>query len=206
MGADTAPNAGETAQEAAPAVDLSPLTGQLEAVAQQQEELRQALLSMNQQPPEPEPDPLAELDFSFLDPQEPTYDPQEFQQQLQPAIHQLAPIQEQLREQQYAQQAQQLVEEFPEMGQQEVAEAVCNFSEQIVQSEGWPPELATHPAMLRLVFMAGRAAEAAQQEGAAPAPAHLQAPSGNVPGSGPQDPGDAIIGAAGQRGRNALPF
>ena len=75
---------------------------------------------------------------------------------------------------------------------------------QLAEAHG-QPELANEPWFWRLTYMAGRAADAAQEEsGDVPAPAHLEGGTGAVPGAGGADLGDAIVGA--RRGASVLPF
>jgi hypothetical protein len=67
------------------------------------------------------------------------------------------------------------------------------------------PELGEEPSFWRLTYLAGRAADAAQEEqGDVPAPASLESGAGATPGGGGGDLGDQIVGA--HRGASVLPF
>jgi hypothetical protein len=162
---------------------------------------------------EPEP-----LDLSFLDMDDPAYDPntvadrlgslidQTVSQRLEQGIQQaVGPIQEQVQQQQRQQEVAALVGEFPELGEKETGEAVLRMAGQLAEAHGHP-ELANEPWLWRMTYLAGRAVDAAQEEqGDVPAPAHLEGGAGAVPGGEGADLGDAIVGA-GRKGRGALPF
>jgi len=158
---------------------------------------------------------LPEIDLGFLDDPEAAagMDPQQFAQQLQQTITQaaeqiadqrVAPIQEGLDEMRRTQEVNALVGEFPELGEAEVGQQVVTAAEQLAKEMN-RPELAQEPSFWRLVYMAGRAADAAQEEqGDIPAPTSLESGAGATPGGGGGDLGDAIVGA--RAGRGVLPF
>jgi hypothetical protein len=204
----------------------------LEAMAQQMQEFGQQLEPMREflqsqqwqqlqqaQGQEPgqqqEADPFEGLDLGYLE--DPAIaagmDPQQFSQQLAQTISQAAeqiadqrigPVKEQLTDMQRQQDVAALVGEFPEMAEEETAQQVLGAAAQLAQSMGHP-ELAEDPKFWRVVYMAGRAADAAAEEqGDIPAPGQLESGAGATPGGGGGDLGDQIVGA--RRGSQVLPF
>lgn len=192
-----------------------------------QEELRQFLTSQQDattttETATEEPD---ELDLSFLDPADPAFDPAEVATRLGGLIEQtadkraqalvdqrMAPLEKTVKDFTRTAEAERLVSEFPEFGDQEVATEVVKVSRQIAEAHmpndpKAAAELADQPWFWRLTYMAARAAESANQEGTGvPDPAHLEGGAGAGPGSGSQvDPGDAIV-APSRGGRSVLPF
>lgn len=165
-----------------------------------------------------------EIDLSWLDSLgEPgaQLDPQALQQGLMeslgPVIEQKAqqlvdqrigPMSETLSNMERETHMERLVDEFPDMGDQEIAGQVVSTAHQLVQGNQWPQEVAQDPRFWRLIFMAGRGAETAQEEqegGEESLPALLGGASGSGSGGGEQQhPGDAIVTA--RRGRGVLPF
>lgn len=164
---------------------------------------------------EQESDPFEGLDLGYLE--DPSIaagmDPQQFSQQLAQTISQAAeqiadkrvgPVEQQLTEMQHQNAVTALVGEFPEMAEEETAQQVLGAASQLAQSMG-QPELANKPQFWRVVYMAGRAADAAQEEqGNVPAPVGLESGAGATPGGGGGDLGDQIVGA--RRGSQVLPF
>jgi hypothetical protein len=158
------------------------------------------------------------LDLSFLNMDDPQFDPgqmaerlgsliestvdQRVQQGIQQAVN---PVNERVQQMQREAEAAALVGEFPEFGEQETAQAVLQTAGQLAQAAGHP-ELANEPWLWRLTYMAGRAADAAQEEqGDTPAPGHMESGSGATPGgSRPGMTADDIVGA--KRGASVLPF
>lgn len=202
--------------------DIGALAGQLEQLQGGQEELRQFLLSnpwQQQEAAEPEtPSEPEALDLSFLDPDDPGWDPQQVAQRLSGLIDQAAeqkmqPLQERLNsiestnaEARREAEAERLANEFPELQQRDVAEQVVGAAQQIAEAYG-QPELANEPWFWRMTYMAGRAAESAQQEGTEdPQAAHLEGGAGARPGGSQQVDGAEQILSPGRRGRGALPF
>jgi hypothetical protein len=155
-----------------------------------------------------------ELDLSFLDMDDPSYDPNTIAQRLGGLIDQtveqrlqqgIAPLQQQQEEMRRQSEVQALVGEFPEFGDPETGKAVLQMAGQLAEAHG-QPELAQEPWFWRVVYMAGRAADAAQDEsGEIPAAAHLEGGAGAAPAGGGQDMGDLIVGG-GRRGAGVLPF
>lgn len=199
-------------------LDVSAITQTLESLRGGQEEMR-SLLQAAQQQGEPEAEALPELDLSSWDMENPAFDPNQAAQSLTSYIEQQAQARsdalvkehiEPLKQQQdmlrRSAEARDLVGEFPEMGQEEVARNVLGVAAQIAESVGMP-ELAQHVPIWRLVYLAGRATDAANQEGDEdPRAAHLEGGGGAGPGGGQQAGMTAadIVGA--RRGAGALPF
>lgn len=196
---------------------LGQITETLTSLTEGQEELRNFLQSAPWQqqaetPAEPQtPEEPAALDLSFLD--DPDLPPEDLAERLTGAFDErsqkmvqeaLAPLQEKISEQERRAEAETLVSEFPDLADPDTAEAVVHASRQWAEATG-QPELANSPALWRLVYMAGRAAEAANSESSEAAAAHLEGTSGAGPAGGQQvDPADRIINADGPR--KVLPF
>lgn len=160
----------------------------------------------------------SDLDLSFLDDGTGMFDASQMQQRLnevlsssidqrvQQGIQQaVSPLQEQVAEARREQDFAALVGEFPELGEEQTATQVLQMTGQLAEMSGHP-ELAGEPWLVRLTYMAGRAADAAQQEqGETPAPAHLESGAGAAPagGSGAMT-AEQIVGA--RRGASVLPF
>lgn len=207
----------DAGQQQAP--DTAALAQQLEALTGGQEEMRQFLMSQpwqqaeaqeaEQEIPGDEP-----LDLSFLDPTEPGFDPNQVADRLGGLIdnvveqrlqREINPLRESMDEQRRDLESRDLVAEFPEFGDPQIADQVVDASKQIAQAYG-KPELANEPWFWRLTYMAGRAAESANEEGSGdPEAAHLEGGGGARPGGNPQvDLGEQIVSA--RRGRSVLPF
>jgi hypothetical protein len=163
-------------------------------------------------------DPFGELDLGILDPDVAAgMDPQQFSQQLSQTISQAAeqiadrqveqrvgPVEQQLAEMQRQQDVASLVGEFPEIAEEDTAKQVLQAAGQLAEQMG-QPELGQNPKFWRVVYMAGRAADAAAEEqGDISAPAGLESGAGATPGGGGGDLGDQIVGA--RAGRGVLPF
>jgi hypothetical protein len=204
-------------QQAQP--DFGALSQQLEQLAGGQEELRQFLASnpaFQQQEQQEEAEPASpEVDLSWLDPADPTYDPEQMSQRLtdsvgqyvQQAIQQgTAPVMEQMQDMQREQAAERLVNEFPDLRDQQVAEEVVRASHEYAGALGMP-QLGNDPGFWRLVYLSGRAIDSAQKEGSGdPGAAHLEGGGGANPGSAQVDPADVIMNAGGKKGASVLPF
>jgi hypothetical protein len=207
---------GGEAQQAAP--DFGALSQQLEQLAGGQEELRQYLSTnpWQQQETEQEQQQQApEVDLSWLDPADPSYDPEQMSQKLtetfgqyvQQATEQAtAPVMERMQEMQREQAAERLVNEFPDLKQQEVADEVVRASLEYASALG-RPDLGNDPGFWRLVYLSGRAIDSAQQEGSGdPGAAHLEGGGGAISGTSQVDPADEIMNAGGKKGSSVLPF
>lgn len=184
---------------------------------------------------EADPNAFEGLDLSYLDPEVAAQmEPQQLQQMLGQTIQQQAqsvaekmlndrinPLQEQIAEQQHNQEVNALVGEFPELAEEETAQQVLGAAKQLAeqmapalaQALGRPGDaaqiaqaLANSPAHWRTTYMAGRAADAAQEEsGDINAPASLESGAGATPGGGGGDSrADSIVNAG--RGSSVLPF
>lgn len=156
------------------------------------------------------------FDLSFLDPQDPGYDPEQIasslqqvvdravEQRVNTAIQQhVAPVADRTAELQREREAEALVTEFPALGDQETAQQLVHVAGQVAETYGHP-ELASEPWFWRTIYMAGQAADMASQEGDAPRAATLEGGGGAAPAGSESDMGDAIVNA--KRGRGVLPF
>lgn len=235
-GGDAASQAAQQgdAQQGQEAPDFAALVGQVEGLSTGHQETRQALDQiaqglagapwMQQAEQAPEQAPM-DVDLSFLDVNDPAYDPQQVAQHLTGLVGQLvqegvqqhvAPIQEQQAEQRRQWEAAQLTSEFPELSNQETAREVVQSAHQYAEvlaptiGRDAAQQLAKEPAFWRLMYGMGRSMEAAQQEGSGdPGAAHLEGGGGANPGGGQQvDLGDLIVngGEGAPLGARALPF
>lgn len=196
--------------------DTAELAQALEQMQGSHEELRQFLMSQpwQQQEAAEQGEPEAEpLDLSFLEGADPEFDPQGFSESLGQLINQTVeqriqaatqPLAEQQAEMRRQSQAERLVGEFPELADEKVATEVVSVARQIAEANGHPG-LANEPWFWRTVYMAGRAAETANEEGAeTPGAAHLEGGGGAGPAGGDVDLGEQIVSS--RRGRSVLPF
>jgi len=207
--------AGDAGQDAGAdaGVDLSQITETLTSLSQGQEDLRDFLQSAPWQAEAElaEPEAPEVPDLSFLD--DPDLPPDDLAERLtgafdarsQQMVQQaLAPLQEKIAEQERLAQAQQLVAEFPDLADAETASTVVKAASEWAQQIG-KPEMANDPAVWRLVYMASRAADAANNESSGSPAAHLEGSGGPSAAGGQQvDLADRIINAAGPR--RVLPF
>ena len=94
----------------------------------------------------------------------------------------------------HRQEAQNLVDEFPQLAKPDTAKQVVETSRALAEQLG-QPQLAAEPAFWRLAFMSLSAAEAAQNERLEdPAAAHLEGAGGAGPAAPQMDPMQAIFG------------
>lgn len=213
---------GEGQAQGAPGQDVSQLADLLGQQGQSLEEMRSFLASnpwAPQQQGEGEGDQGGEIDLSFLD--DPALAPEALQQQMTQTIGGLvdqraqalvAPVQQQLAEMQRAQEARDLLGEFPEMAEEATAQQVVKMAHEWA-SEHFPPEIAKviaqKPATWRAVYMMGRAAESAnaeQQGSGDPGAAHLESGAGAGPGQSQVDLKTMIMNGGGARGADVLNF
>lgn len=207
--------------EAQQGPDLGQLAEQLQSLTASQEDLRQYLASLpqlQQQEGEPQTQEPEPIDLSWLDPTDPGYDPETIADQLGDLIDRtvqqreqellqrhIQPLQEQQNEERVRREVQELVAEFQDLADPDVAQEVVNVSRQVAEAHG-RPELAGEPWFWRLNYMAGRAATLANEEGdAESSPAYLEGGAGTRPGAQQVDMGAQIL-AAGGGGRSVLPF
>jgi hypothetical protein len=177
----------------------------LQGLAGTQEEMRQFLSQQAEATQQSKQEPVTPAaDLSFLDETSPQYDPEKAAQRLSEVMRAeagtetqrllqeaLSPLQQQVSEMQRSQEADQLVGEFPELGKPEVAEAVVKTAEQYAEMTGHP-ELAGNTAFIRMTYMAGRAAQLAQQQDGAGSGAG----AATLEGAGGASPGGAGQGAS----------
>lgn len=195
--------------------DFSAFQQQLGDLTTGQEELRQLLQSAPWSQQDVDQVQQEEgLDLSFLNEyQDPAAEPQSLADQLQPAIQQLVdkqtqqailPLQQQMQEARVEREAQNLVDEFPDLATPEVAQHVVQTAQQLAQELG-QPGLANEPRFWRMAYMMGKAAEAANSEGRdAPSAAHLEGGGGATPSGSQVNLGDLIVNG-GSDGSQRLP-
>jgi hypothetical protein len=203
--------------------DVSALAEQLSGLTQGMDGLREYLQSEPWRAPEPEggePEGEEPMDLGFLDTGDPQYNA-ELAQGLQALIDQRAqqvaqqqvgPLQqevEQQREHWVEYKANQLTQEFPELGEEETATRVIQFSRQRAEALG-QPELANSPDFWRESYLLGRAMQMMQEEaqaGQEPV-AHLEGGGGAGAGQAQQvNPVDLIMNRGdGELGARVLNF
>lgn len=226
-GQQAAQGAAEGQQQAPGGLDPASIQQALESMQGGQEQLRQQLGQMGEflqtnpwQPPAEEPGPEP-LDLGFLN--DPMLEPQQLSERLTEVINQqaqqqaqslleqrLAPLEQRVNEREMHSEAADLVAEFPELGDPKVANEVVSNARAYADLLGMP-EAANKPAFWRVIYMAGRAAEHASQEGsgATPGAAHLEGGAGAAPGQPQVDLGDMIVNGGGPGaplGSRVLPF
>lgn len=209
--------------------EFGQLNQTLQAIGQGQEGLRELLQNQlagqQQEGGEGEGDDgLGEIDLSFLDPASVGFDPAQIGPQLQQVIRdqataqaqqiiqqQLNPVTERFDAFERNQQLSDLAAEFPELTQEENARQVFGLARQVTDAFGWGEQMAGDPRFVRILYLAGRAADAHNEEeaqGGQPGAALLEGGGGARPsgvGQG-QDMGELITGGGGRRGAGALPF
>lgn len=202
--------------QAQPGQDFSAIAQTLEAQGQSLEEVRSILQQQAQgqesTPAEPETDYLSQL-FQNLDDQ-PEPDPQQLnpdalQQFVQSEIQKaVAPVQQEHQEYVTRQEAQELVNEFPELNDPARAQQVVKAASELANQMG-APELANKPAFWRLAHTSLLQYEAAAEEKAAasePPAAHLEGASGAGPAGQAQVDLVKLIAEDGGAGGSVLPF
>lgn len=214
QGNQNANGGAEAAQQAG--VDVGQLADQFGQMQTSQQELGEWLRSEPWKPQEAEPEQQQEdLDFSFLDPSDPDWNPEQIAERLGGLIESAAekrsqqdiePVKSELADMRREREAERLVSEFPALGEPEVAQEVVNVAKQLAEANN-RPDLANEPWFWRLTYMAGTAAENANEEGSeSPRAAHLEGGGGGVPAGGQVDLAQQIVNAGGGGGRNVLPF
>jgi hypothetical protein len=125
------------------------------------------------------------------DPTDPNYVQQLIQREAQQAARQMIePMMEQQEAERRETQAEQLLEDYPELRERDAAREV------LTEAQEWArdlrnPALAAEPAFIELVLLAAKTAERAEQEtpaGQAPEGVQLEAAGGSNPGSAPTQP------------------
>jgi hypothetical protein len=201
-------------------VDFGALQQQVESMSSNQEEMRQYLQQIGEfLQPAPGPQEPQAPDLSpVLQEADPNVAAQRLQEVIDRAAQQRAealfqdrfgPMEEQVQTMRLNQEADALVAEFPDLADEQVAGAVLESARQLAETVG-QPELVGNSQFVRLVYMAGRAAQMAQQqEGAAGAPgvATLEGGGGAGPAGDTQsgETADTIATQWAQRRSGALP-
>jgi hypothetical protein len=202
--------------------DVGALLGQLEGIPAQLEQMREFMEQQQLSQLQTGAEPAAgaeeqQVDLSFVDPESPQYDPQRAAQELLSVLQQqqatavqeaVAPLNEQLQTMQTQREADALASEFPELENEETANAVLKATGEWVRAAGLPPEAAGNMQVVRAVFMMGRAAQLHNEEsgsGQQPA-AHLEGAGGASPGGGASGgiTAESILNGGGRR--SPLPF
>jgi hypothetical protein len=208
------------AQGEAQGPDLSGMVDQIGQIASGQEEMRQYLASNPWQAQEPAAEEAQDegLDLSWMDPQNPVYeDPaavaQRLNDQISGAVEQRVqaltdPMREQMAEMRRDQQARDLAAEFPEIATDEMAQQIAGpggLAAQMADQLG-QPALAAEPSFWRLVYMAHKQAEQANNGSDGPGAAPLESAGG--PGPAQQSNEDIVKGImeSGGQGSKVLNF
>jgi hypothetical protein len=208
------------AQGEAQGPDLSGMVDQIGQIASGQEEMRQYLASNPWQAQEPAAEEAQDegLDLSWMDPQNPVYeDPaavaQRLNDQISGAVEQRVqaltdPMREQMAEMRRDQQARDLAAEFPEIATDEMAQQIAGpggLAAQMADQLG-QPGLAAEPSFWRLVYMAHKQSEQANNGSDGPGAAPLESAGG--PGPAQQSNEDIVKGImeSGGQGSKVLNF
>lgn len=210
---------GQAGADGAGAPDFAGMAATLQQLEAGQQQLRDFLTSAPWQ--SAESDGAAgdgadgeQIDLSFLD--DPMLNSDQVGEQLQAMIgkaaeahtaqlaEQLKGLQDSVKEDRVAREADALVAEFPDIGDEKVAQQVMQTARQLAEDLGHP-ELANEPRFWRMAYLNGAAIRAAKDEGGeTPAAAHLESSTGARPASAAGDPADAILGV--RKGSSLLPF
>lgn len=144
-------------------------------------------------PAEPE-----DIDYSFLNTPEVQADPNLGLQELTKVIRdeakkiaaqEISPVRQDLQQKEEQRQLNQLSDDYPQLQDPKAAEELLALGETFVNKEGLPKELATHPGMLRNLYLASRARAQNEESGGDTAAANLEGAGGASPGGAGQ--GDA---------------
>lgn len=148
--------------------------------------------------------PANELDFSFLDETAPQYQgPEAAMQQLGQLIRgeaekvaqqQLAPVQQELQQEKQERGYEDLANRYPQLQDSKVAKELLDLTHQVVEQEGFPPDLAFHPGFVEKIYLASRA-QAQNQDGGTAAAATLESAGGASPGGAGQSGSQQVTGA-----------
>lgn len=195
-------------------LDMAQLQETLQGFSAGQDELRQQLQQLQQQPQQPDGEPAgddADLDLSEL-----YDDPEATSKQINDVVQKMvaegiqqtvSPLQEKIQQFETEQKAMQLAAEFPELQDRAVADEVFKNAQTLLGNAGLPQEFAGNLDIIRLVYMAGRGAEAANAEGDQPDAAHLEGGTGALPGQNQADLVQQMFGTDSESpGRKILPF
>jgi hypothetical protein len=206
-------------------MDPAALADQFGQLTEGQEEMRSILAGLQEHLTQPQEDgpglPPLDLDASDLehaggDPGDafgdPMADAHEQAQALEAFVtdrvqQAVAPLAQEMEQRWRAGEYRDLAHELPELGHEGVLGEVLNLARTVADAEGWPAQMASSPAMIRMTYLATRAVEAAQHEPDGeepPTAAHLEGGGGAGPcGGRGASAAQAIVGA----GRtNPLPF
>lgn len=205
-------------QEAQQQSPISPeVAEQLASVPDQLAQMRQWMEeSAQQQQVAPAAEEQQPPDLSFVNPEDPAYDPQRAATELLSVLEKqtndaleakVGPLQERLQAAESLREAELLTKEFPELDDEKAQDALMETTAKWVEAAGLPADTAGNMQVVRAVYMMGRAAELATQEqtGEAPAAATLEGAGGASPGgTGGGLTAESIFGDQGRR--SPLPF
>jgi len=109
-----------------------------------------------------------------------------------------APLAERVDQMQRAAEWQQIAEEFPDLSDVDTARETFQIAGAYAEAKGWPAEVAASPGLVRLIYMAGMAVRAAQEEGGeGDDVAHLEGGAGAAGAGAPE--GNHIVQALSQQ-------
>jgi hypothetical protein len=157
------------------------------------------------------------VEGQFLDPADPSYDPNQVAQQLSDVVERVvqqrveqsvAPLQEQVQDVRRERDWQAIADEFPELVDEQVAKPVFQLAKTLAEHNGHA-ELAQEPWFVRMAYITGKAMETANEEGAeAPSAAHLEGGGGAAPAGSQVDALTQVFGGEEgiPLGRKVLPF
>lgn len=212
--------------------DIAALAEQLGAMSSSQEEMRQQLqqwVEGAQQQPDQWGDDGDNLGLPFADDELGGYDddpggfgdpgdfdgdPAQMAEEIAHATDRyvqaaVAPLEQRLQEMQMDAEWRQIAEEFPDLGDVDVARETFEAAGALAAAKGWPGEVATSPGFVKLTYLAMAAIRHAQEEAEMEQPdaAHLE---GGAGAAGGQSQGEtnpllqALDGPPG--GSKVLPF
>jgi hypothetical protein len=192
---------------------IAQLAEALPGLQDTQEQMRQFLSQQGEQAQEaepPAPEAPQQPDLSFLE--DPNVSLETAQSRLNEVIQdtarqmmaeQLAPLQEQVSNIDIERHAEALMQEFPDLRDDATAKSVMDAAETYAKNMG-NPELVANPQFVRVIYLAGRAAQHAQEQGAQGAPdvATLEGAGGASPAGqqGAQPTADDITASWGKGG------
>jgi len=194
--------AAETPEETTPEPTLADINSSLKQFGSDIEQMRDHLAAEPWKPAEQAPveedEPVTGLDF--LQPQQPYQEQQqpsqeEILKQLQTFVQAeakkvagdlVSPVQQELKAERQERQLTELSDEYPQLQDEKVASELLDVAGKLVEREGFPEDMKTHPGFLRQVYLASRARAQSQDGGADAAAAALEGAGGASPGGAGQ--------------------
>jgi len=193
--------AAETPEETTPEPTLADINSSLKQFGSDIEQMRDHLAAEPWKPAEGAPveedEPVTGLDF--LQPQQQFEQQQPSQEeilkQLQTFVRseaqkvakdEIGPVQQELKQERQERQLVELSDRYPQLQDEKVASELLDLVAKVVDKEGFPDDMKTHPGFIEQTYLAARARAQSQDGGADAAAAALEGAGGASPGGAGQ--------------------